>query len=850
MHHVWELRVHPSQRFSAAWLAAVDRWALNMASQQQQQQGLAMPPPPPPPRSQPAAAAAGAAPVPAEPAEVHDDDYEFDSEETDSDYEDAAEQEQAAAGGSGDSDDSDASEDDAYDMVSYLNRMTLQDDSAAAAAGDDDNDSQHSADDNISTAATAGSSVAGSRRPRWGRNGGSSSSKPRSAAGGSAAAAARAAGMADDSAAGGSGELDDDSGSGSWETDSEAAEGDDDAEQQQAQGEAPAAAAAAAVGQGDEGSSEEEQEGSSDKSDTAAMDTALTAAEEKDLLGEYQHEEQEEAAAASAAAGVGSQRPPKQRRGERKRERWQAQQQAQLLVSLRLEKQGLTDKEARVIASWYASSAGAQRLGFAKLWLFDNSLGDGAAAALAPLIGPTTTEIHLSHNQISAAGAKALLGAVPLQRARGAKPLWLRVEWNQIDEAELRRYIQQDCAARKLVVDIAKELPVEQRTRTDSRGRELNLVCVASGTCLTMKLLQALAGSGRFGRGLAPEQQTFIVLADTVLKQLDSCKAAEAGVGGPVRRFLDRGLDEAGPKGLDFLTVLAAHEGEGLVVDRQAAVAGSRSPAFAGSSGQRSDLAIIEVALFFRTELLAAAAAAVAEATAAASGASEEAAAAAAPCTPTRQQQAAAAAAAEAQPVILVTNDNAQLQLAKAHGLPAFKLAGAAGFEASLGELIKGGADLSSRQLRQLMAPAATAGLGAVAGRSLQDDFDGAVCCTRGLLDAYQDLSGLLARVSMLAAGAGPGEEPAALQELRQLLQDHQHTAPFESSPSGGGCTPAAAAAGGCDSGSSVLEVAQSNIAALERSLEGWEARVRGRHTPSRVLKWASSTGRTPAGPR
>jgi hypothetical protein len=46
--------------------------------------------------------------------------------------------------------------------------------------------------------------------------------------------------------------------------------------------------------------------------------------------------------------------------------------------------------------------------------------------------------------------------------------------------------------------------------------------------------------------------------------------------------------------------------------------------------------------------------------------------------------------------------------------------AGAAAFEASLSELIKGGADLSSRQLRQLMAPAATAGLGALAGRSLQ----------------------------------------------------------------------------------------------------------------------------------
>jgi hypothetical protein len=104
-------------------------------------------------------------------------------------------------------------------------------------------------------------------------------------------------------------------------------------------------------------------------------------------------------------------------------------------------------------------------------------------------------------------------------------------------------------------------------------------------------------------------------------------------------------------------------------------VAGSRSPAFTGNSGQRSDLAIIEVALFFRTELLAAAAAAVAEATAAASGDAEEAAA-AGPSTPTRQHQAAAAAPAEAQPVVLVTNDNAQLQLAKAHGLPAFKLAG------------------------------------------------------------------------------------------------------------------------------------------------------------------------------
>lgn len=91
---------------------------------------------------------------------------------------------------------------------------------------------------------------------------------------------------------------------------------------------------------------------------------------------------------------------------------------------------------------------------------------------------------------------------------------------------------------------------------------------------------------------------------------------------------------------------------------RQAAVAGSRSPAFTGPTGQKNDLAIIEVALFFRKELLEAAAAATAE---------------------VQQQQLEGAAVAEAQPVILVTNDNAQLQLAKSHGLPAFKLAGGRG---------------------------------------------------------------------------------------------------------------------------------------------------------------------------
>jgi hypothetical protein len=39
----------------------------------------------------------------------------------------------------------------------------------------------------------------------------------------------------------------------------------------------------------------------------------------------------------------------------------------------------------------------------------------------------------------------------------------------------------QDCAARGLHVDVGHELPVEQRTRTDSSGRELNLVRARQG---------------------------------------------------------------------------------------------------------------------------------------------------------------------------------------------------------------------------------------------------------------------------------------------------------------------------------------------------------------------------------
>jgi hypothetical protein len=124
-----QLRVHPSQHFSTAWLEAVSRWAHNMlAAQQQGQQSRQQPwqPPPPPP------------PIPAQPfRDVPDDDYDYSPTNSE------AGDEQSAGGNDTDSD---AQDDNAYDMVSYLQKMSLQDRT-----------------DNFSTATTAGSTCSGAK---------------------------------------------------------------------------------------------------------------------------------------------------------------------------------------------------------------------------------------------------------------------------------------------------------------------------------------------------------------------------------------------------------------------------------------------------------------------------------------------------------------------------------------------------------------------------------------------------------------------------------------------------------------------------------------------------------------
>ncbi|GFH07584.1 predicted protein [Haematococcus lacustris] len=147
-----------------------------------------------------------------------------------------------------------------------------------------------------------------------------------------------------------------------------------------------------------------------------------------------------------------------------------------------------------------------------------------------------------------------------------------------------------------------------------------------------------------------------------------------------IRKFLSHGLEECGPAGLDFLTVLGAHEGEGLALDAGAlGAAGSASP-FVGNKGQK------------------------------------------------------------------------------------------------VREDVPEGAGGRDGVLRHLMGSAATAGLGSSAGRSLQDQFDGAVATLRTVQRALRASHVVLSNAAAAVAGPPDGDDDGQaarrqLARVRQALQ-------------------------------------------------------------------------------
>lgn len=315
-------------------------------------------------------------------------------------------------------------------------------------------------------------------------------------------------------------------------------------------------------------------------------------------------------------------------------------------------------------------------------------------------------------------------------------------------------------------------------------------------TFFTFEWLFSLSGRNLFGRSLSATEQTFIVVPASVATQLDGLKT-DPGARGAVRRFMSKGLDDMGPAGENFVTMLGAHEGEGLVLEHGAEVAGSRG-GDVSSKGQATDHRIVEVGLFFQNECLSAAGEShKGLENDQISGGNEG------KCVPER-----------ALPVILLTNDNGQAQLAKAHGLPVVRMGELAAARAAIMSVVESGQPLTATVIRAALRNKAIVGLGSVAARSLQTEFDGAVACLRAALETLVDTQTREARIKDLLEDNAAASDAEKVALVKKALE--------EESSAGG-------------------EAVSGLVSALQRRLQDWDQIVRSHQEASRVLKWSTS---------
>ena len=126
----------------------------------------------------------------------------------------------------------------------------------------------------------------------------------------------------------------------------------------------------------------------------------------------------------------------------------------------------------------------------------------------------------------------------------------------------------------------------------------------------------------------------------------------------------------------------------------------------------------------------------------------------------------------------------------------------------ALAARLAGGAPLAASLLRELWGPAAARGLGALAARSLQQEFDEAVSVLAAVADALdaarQQLAGLQAAIVDTSL---PPEQ--ALAALRAAVPGQ---------------------------GRGAAEQEDEQTAAVRRRLQGWQERVRQHQDPGRVL--------------
>eukprot|EP00210_Caulerpa_lentillifera_P001125 g1084.t1 len=560
-------------------------------------------------------------------------------------------------------------------------------------------------------------------------------------------------------------------------------------------------------------------------------------------------------------------------------------------LSLRCERMGLTDMELEMISKWHRDNS--KVLNIIKLWLFDNKITDVGAPNLAQLIrnDPLLLEIHVSHNSMTNKGAEQIMNTIAACRDASSKPFWLRMEWNTINNNELKHFISELENEKEIVVDIPRfhlkrskgrvtsclinekkvahfrlpwiqcqrlrpsEAPVlmqaksswQQRpvvktaqTHTNNRphpvstrGREsykrpttrggkastthqrsskgqskfrvkegggpllifpdtsalLGLIgCKtksngssssssqnsnsSTSPYLSFDWLESLCQKGKFGNCIPSNERIFFVLCDSVMKQLDGLKKHNANVGLCVRKLVNSGLEKYGPAGQDFLTILGAHEGEGIIVDRNAELLDSRSH-HVFNKGQAIDLKIVEVALFFQQEL----------------------------CQAHHSQPHSSNTNTHTSipnpknpfhfPVVLFSNDNVQLTAAKSHGLPAFRYTDLQKFN-HVREIMQPRKPLTASTLRAQIAGKATSGLGACARKSLQDEFDGIVACMKHLMESYEGARTLLGQTREIL-GSNSEDKLNQLKQLLDIGQQQQEPVSDEeyedSTGSGGGAS-------------------------------------------------------------
>jgi len=82
------------------------------------------------------------------------------------------------------------------------------------------------------------------------------------------------------------------------------------------------------------------------------------------------------------------------------------------------------------------------------LKLYKNRLGDDCAALLAEMFRhcETVREVHLSHNRLTRVGVETIVEAAVRSRQKGAAPLWLRLEHNNVEcEQEILSAMEERC---------------------------------------------------------------------------------------------------------------------------------------------------------------------------------------------------------------------------------------------------------------------------------------------------------------------------------------------------------------------------------------------------------------------